>query len=107
MSDEPTPLRDLHAMMDQAGIAPGNLGARVASALAGLAAWQAKADELAVERDALRQAMRDLAEQIREAENVPRSPLTRTMWTNHGPDADVLSADAVADAILATIGGGQ
>jgi hypothetical protein len=59
------------------------------------------------ERDALRQAMRDLAEQIREAENVPRSPLARTMWTNHGPDADVLCADAVADAILAAIGGAE
>lgn len=49
MSDDPMPLRDIHAMLDGAGIAPGSLGARVASALAGLAAWQAKADELAVE----------------------------------------------------------
>jgi hypothetical protein len=48
MSDDPTPLRDIHAMMDQAGIAPGSLAARVASALADLAAWQAKADALAV-----------------------------------------------------------
>lgn len=58
--DEPSPLRDLHAMLDQAGIAPGSLGQRVAAALADRQAWMDRADELAVERDQAR-AQRDAA----------------------------------------------
>lgn len=49
--NEPSLLRDIHAMLDQAGISLGSLGQRVAGALADRQAWIDRAHELAVERD--------------------------------------------------------
>ena len=53
---EPGPARRIHAILDRAHVAPGSVAGRVTAVVESLAAWQAKADALAVD---LGQAVRD------------------------------------------------
>ena len=53
---EPCTARDIHAILDRAGFGPGSVAGRVTAVVESLAAWQAKADALAVD---LGQAVRD------------------------------------------------
>lgn len=100
--NEPSPLRDIHALLDQAGISPGSLGQRVAGALAERQAWIARAHELAVERDQAiteRNAARTLLARVHAAGGaIGRAQIT---------DAQSAEISAVMDAVAVALGGGR
>lgn len=102
--NEPSPLRDIHALLDQAGISPGSLGQRVAGALAERQAWIDRAHELAVERDQAiteRNAARTLLARVHAAVGaIGRAQCQIT-------DAQSAEISAVMDAVAVALGSGR